>query len=124
MLLLSRIFGTLLLLGVIGCTASESRSEWVRQHGGLLGGDYQDRARRVSASLLSQCRSENQNLTVSVLDAEVLGAFGWRDGQIYVTRGLVTLLDDDELAAVVSHELGHLLDRGHLHAVAGLQGCR
>jgi predicted Zn-dependent protease len=32
-------------------------------------------------------------------------------------------LDDEELAAAVAHELGHLLNDGHLQPVASLKGC-
>ncbi len=121
---LSQILPPLLLLGVIGCAAPEGRLVWVRQHGGLANAEYQERAQRVAAPLLSGYSQGPRRLTVQVLDTDLLGAFGWPDGQIFFTRGLIALVDDDELAAVVSHELGHFLDRGHLHAVAGLQGCK
>lgn len=35
-------------------------------------------------------------------------AWSWGDGRIVVTNGLVDLLSDDELAAVLAHELGHI----------------
>jgi predicted Zn-dependent protease len=42
-----------------------------------------------------------------------------------VTRGLMDLLNDDELAAAIAHELGHLINDGHLHTVVSLRGyCR
>lgn len=50
-----------------------------------------------------------------------LGAWAYRAGRIEVTLGLVDLLDDDELAAVVAHELGHLVagrPRGEPSALA------
>jgi Zn-dependent protease with chaperone function len=40
-----------------------------------------------------------------------------------VTRGLVDLLDQRELAAAIAHEVGHLLDGGHVHTVVSLGGC-
>jgi Zn-dependent protease with chaperone function len=45
-----------------------------------------------------------------------VGAWAWPDGRIEVSRVLLDRLDDDELAAALAHELGHLLDRGHLAA--------
>jgi hypothetical protein len=63
-------------------------------------------------------------LTVSVLDTDDTGAFCWRSGAVYVTRGLVDLLDDDELAAAIAHEVGHLLLDGHTPRAAALDGCR
>jgi len=43
-----------------------------------------------------------------------LGAWAWPDGRIEVSRALVDRLDEEELAAALAHELGHLLDGGHL----------
>jgi Zn-dependent protease with chaperone function len=45
-----------------------------------------------------------------------IGAWAWPDARIRVSRAMVDLLDDDELAAALGHELGHLLDRGNLPA--------
>ena len=33
------------------------------------------------------------------------------------------LLNDQELAAAIAHEMGHLLNDGHLHTVVSLRGC-
>src|SRR5262249_17752321 len=38
----------------------------------------------------------------------------WPDGRIEVSRALVDRLDEEELAAALAHELGHLLEGGHL----------
>jgi Zn-dependent protease with chaperone function len=46
-----------------------------------------------------------------------VGAWAWPDGRIEVSQALLDLLDDDELAAALAHELGHLLDRGHLDGI-------
>ena len=54
-------------------------------------------------------------------------AHSWPDGQVFVTLGLVELLNDEELAAAIGHELGHLLGDGQLQqrgGVASLRGCR
>jgi len=42
------------------------------------------------------------------------GAWSWPDGRIRVSRRLVDLLDDDELRAALAHEVGHLIDGGHV----------
>jgi predicted Zn-dependent protease len=55
-----------------------------------------------------------------------VGAWAWPDGRIEVAKGLVDRLDDQELAAALAHELGHLIDGGHLaagpHALDGGAG--
>jgi len=60
---------------------------------------------------------------VNVLDSDAVGAYGWPDGNLFVTRGLVDLVSDQELAAAIAHEMGHLLNDGHLHTVVSLRGC-
>jgi Zn-dependent protease with chaperone function len=108
----------------LGCAdASRSREAWVQQEGGLLAGDAQVRVERVARALTRTCGGHH--VTVRVLDANTPCAYGWPDGSVFVTRGLLDLLNDEELAAAVAHELGHLLEDGHLHGPMSLQGdCR
>jgi Zn-dependent protease with chaperone function len=53
-------------------------------------------------------------LQVRLSSRHEIGAWAWGDGRIQVSRALADLLDDDELAAAVAHELGHLLAGGEL----------
>lgn len=53
-------------------------------------------------------------LQVGLSSRREVGAWSWGDGRIQVSRALADLLDDDELAAAVAHELGHLLAGGEL----------
>lgn len=55
-----------------------------------------------------------------------LGAWSWPDGRVRVSRALVDLLDDDELSAALAHEVGHLVDGGHVGGggPAALSGAR
>jgi predicted Zn-dependent protease len=53
-------------------------------------------------------------LQVGISSRREVGAWAWSDGRIQVSRSLADLLDDDELAAAVAHELGHLLAGGEL----------
>jgi predicted Zn-dependent protease len=61
-------------------------------------------------------------LHVHVLEDESLVAFSFPDGSIYASRGLVNRLSDDELAAALAHEIGHLLHDGIIEAPAALRG--
>lgn len=67
--------------------------------------------------------SADRTVHVQVLDSSTVGAYGWPNGNLFVTRGLVDLLSDQELAAAIAHEMGHLLNDGHLHTVVSLRGC-
>ena len=43
-------------------------------------------------------------------DEDVINAFASGDGSVRVYTGLMDLMDDDELFAVIGHELGHLVN--------------
>jgi len=49
---------------------------------------------------------------VTMLNSQSINAFALPTGQLYVTRGLVALANDEsELASVLAHEMGHVLAR-------------
>ena len=52
-------------------------------------------------------------LDVTLSRRDGFGAWAWPRGPIHVSRDLIDLLDDDELAAVIAHELAHLGDDRH-----------
>lgn len=72
-----------------------------------------DRVARAGAALLPE-----GGVRWSVTPQVGVGAWAWPDGRIEMSRALVDRLDDHELAAALAHELAHLLDGGHLPAVA------
>ena len=94
---------------------------WTAQRGGVVEGPLPARLSAACDPLLHAVHSPV--IELRVLDADAVGAYAWAGGRVYVTRGLLALLDDDELAAAVAHEVGHLLDAGHLRAVHALDGC-
>ena len=106
---------------VTGCTtASPPRQAWVAARGGAVVGAAQSRVERATHPLLSFFGQDR--VKVWVLHTEEVGAWGWPDGEIFLTKGLIDRLDDTEIAAAVAHELGHLLNDGHLRDVASLNG--
>ncbi|NNE54165.1 MAG: M48 family metallopeptidase [Sulfitobacter sp.] len=57
-------------------------------------------------------RGFNQDLTVSVLDHEMINAFALPGGFVVLFRGLIEAADDpDQVAAVLAHEIGHVISR-------------
>jgi Zn-dependent protease with chaperone function len=121
----SRVIGlTLVILGVtfsaVGCGTMAPESAWVRAQGGVVRGVCLDRARQACAHF---GLSGDRTVRVHVLGSDSIGAYGWADGNVFITRGLVDLLSDRELAAAIAHEMGHLLNDGHLHTVVSLRGC-
>jgi len=81
-------------------------------------------ARDADASRLARIERLGQDVAASLDRAsdvrfatssrDGLGAWSWPDGRIRVSRRLVDLLDDDELRAALAHEVGHLIDGGHV----------
>jgi predicted Zn-dependent protease len=110
-----------------GCAQSASIRAWTHNQGGVLRDSRQPRIDRIAARILPE--SAKPKTSVQVLASIEPSAFSWPSGKVFVTRGLVDLLDDDELAAAIAHELGHLLGDGHVKespgsAVASLRGCQ
>jgi predicted Zn-dependent protease len=111
-----------------GCSAAATSLEsWIQREGGICSDTRQDRVELVSRPLLARLREPH--VTVQVLDSDCVCAYGWPNGRLFVTRGLVDLLDDHELAAAIAHEMGHLLNDGHvrhadhLQTAVSLRGC-
>jgi heat shock protein HtpX len=61
------------------------------------------------------CRAEIPMPRVCVSELDIPNAFafgrGIRDGRVCVTQGIVRLLNDEELKAVIGHEIGHIKNR-------------
>ncbi|HKH46524.1 MAG TPA: M48 family metalloprotease [Thermoanaerobaculia bacterium] len=69
----------------------------------------QARVNRIGYELAQQSEFQKFPFTFSLVDMPVPNAFALPGGQIFVTRGLLDLgLDDDMLAAVLGHEIGHV----------------
>ncbi|MBI4862864.1 MAG: M48 family metallopeptidase [Candidatus Riflebacteria bacterium] len=65
--------------------------------------------------LLKQTKLANQNkVSFEILEWELANAFVTPESKVYVTTGLMEMIEsDDELASVIGHELGHLA-AGHI----------
>jgi Zn-dependent protease with chaperone function len=114
-----------LLIGLIalasaGCGTAGGESGWIRRQGGITSGTWQARA-EVALSRLAL--PADARVHVQVLGTDAVGAYGWPDGNVFVTRGLVGMLNEPELTAALAHEMGHLLDGGYAHGVVSLRGC-
>lgn len=73
---------------------------------------------RVGQSMTSLTHRPHLTYHFAVLDTPVVNAFAVPGGYIYVTRGILALMNSEaELAVVLGHELGHVNAR---HSVAKL----
>lgn len=82
-----------------------------------FGGEYNDPVLRDYVNTIGQNLARNAELpadtfTFTLLDTPVVNAFALPGGYVYVTRGLLTILNDEaELAGVIGHEIGHVTAR-------------
>jgi predicted Zn-dependent protease len=85
----------------------------IRQEFGI----YEDRAlgdyvNRIGQSMVPNSHRPNLKHYFAVLDTPVVNAFAAPGGYIYVTRGILALMNSEaELAAVLGHEMGHVAAR-------------
>jgi len=72
----------------------------------------------VGQWLASQTEREELTWHFGVLDVDTVNAFAAPGGYIFVTKGLMRLCGtESELAGVLAHEIGHVLQRHHLEAL-------
>lgn len=95
----------LLVLAAAGCRAGAARLDQAREGLG-------ERAQAAADRLTS--RLGLPPLPVSVVPGAAPGAWAWPDGRVELSAGLVRRCDDDQLAAALAHEIGHLLADGHV----------
>jgi Zn-dependent protease with chaperone function len=81
----------------------------VDQYGEYDNPTEQARVNRIGYELAQQSGYIKVPFTFTMVDMPVPNAFALPGGQIFITRGLLDLgLDDDMLAAVLGHEIGHI----------------
>jgi predicted Zn-dependent protease len=74
--------------------------------------DLQSYVRRVGQNLAAKSERPNLPWRFGVVDDPTPNAFALPGGPIYITRGLLSLMDSEaELASVLGHEIGHITAR-------------
>jgi predicted Zn-dependent protease len=88
--------------------AAQQHPQILAQFGGAIEGPLGDYVTRIgnktatAAQLTGMCK-------FTVINSDVVNAFAVPGCYIYVTRGLLTIMNsEDELAAVLGHEIGHI----------------
>jgi Zn-dependent protease with chaperone function len=96
-------------------------AQWVKDQGGV---DVSPKPLKRAQAIADRLAAGNPDLRVRVcvLATKSPSAFSWPDHSVFVTRGLLDRLTDEELAAAIAHELGHLLNDGHVQTAYGLHG--
>jgi metalloendopeptidase OMA1, mitochondrial len=88
----------------------EAAQEVVTQYGIYDNPTELARINRIAYELAQQSDYQQFPYTFTLIEMPVPNAFTLPGGQIFVTRGLLDIgLDDDMLAAVLGHEIGHMV---------------
>jgi len=93
---------------------AEAHPQLVQQFGGAMKGPAADYVARVGKRIAVQSglSGSERDFTITLLDSPVNNAFAMPGGYVYVTRGLLGLMNDEaELASVLGHEIGHVAAR-------------
>jgi len=93
-------------------TPERRRAEILQAYGGAYPGPINAYVSRVGERM-AVAAGQGGRCSFSVINSEVVNAFASPPGcDIYVTRGLLDLIrSEDELAAVLGHEVGHVVNR-------------
>ncbi|PLX19524.1 MAG: hypothetical protein C0601_01325 [Candidatus Muiribacterium halophilum] len=74
------------------------------------------RMRRISKRLVENVNRKNIRYYFKVLDLDYPNAFALPGGRIYITKKLIDMSDDEELACVIGHEIGHIEKKHSIRA--------
>jgi len=99
----------------------QETDQQIRQEFGI----YPDKALneyvdRIGQSMVPNSHRPSLKHQFAVLDTPVVNAFAAPGGYIYVTRGILALMNSEaELAAVLGHEMGHVAARHSMKQLSG-----
>ncbi len=83
----------------------------------------QDRVNRIGKKIASVCDRRDIDYHFRVLADEEVNAFSLPGGFVYVNKGLIDKIpSDDELAAVIGHEVGHIVARHSIKKLQAMMG--
>lgn len=90
---------------------AETHPQLLAEFGGVYGGDEAAYVKQLGERLAATAGLEGQ-CTFTLVNSDVVNAFAVPGCYIYVTRGLMGIVNSEaELAAVLGHEIGHIVGR-------------
>ncbi|MCH5335530.1 MAG: M48 family metallopeptidase [Alistipes sp.] len=85
---------------------SHESVEWMDAHNPIDEGEYDARLKRLTAGITEV---DGLALNFKVYYVIDINAFACGDGSIRVFSSLMDIMDDDELMAIIGHEIGHVV---------------
>ncbi len=92
-------------------TGAETHPQLLAEFGGAYEGEEREYLRLLGNGIAARAGLDGQ-CTFTLVNSDVINAFAVPGCYIYVTRGLMAIVNSEaELAAVLAHELGHIVAR-------------
>jgi MAF protein len=83
----------------------------------------QKRVEDIGKKIVSVCDRKDIDYHFTVLDDEEVNAVSLPGGFVYVNKGLIDKIDnDDELACILAHEVGHIVARHSIKKLQAIMG--
>jgi predicted Zn-dependent protease len=97
-------------------------ARWLAQRGGTIETRDSHRIQSMTDQLLARSGGSVTQVHIVVLDSDRPVAYAWPPTTVIVCRGLLESYDCSLVMAAVAHEIGHLVDDGHVAAPQALTG--
>ena len=91
----------------------------LQQYGYYDDPPLQDYVNQLGQKLVKVCRRRDIAYHFKVLDTDQINAFALPGGYIYITRGILAIMNSEaELAGVLGHEIGHVVGRDSANRIS------
>lgn len=100
---------------------AEAAGRFERKYGLVNDPTMADRLNRIGQSLLVNAQRKDLPWQFRVIDIDAYNAAAFPGGYIYATRGLMQGMNDEELAFIIGHEIGHV---DHRHSIKQLESAQ
>lgn len=85
--------------------------------------DVNERAEKILKKIAAVCDRQELIYTIKVIDEDKLNAVSLPGGYIYLYKGLIDKVDnDDQLASVIAHEIGHITAKHSIKRMQSIYG--
>lgn len=100
---------------------AQAAAKFEQQHGLVTDPNMVGRLNRIAQRLLVNAQRRDLPWRFRVINVDAFNAAAFPGGYIYATKGLMQGLNDEELAFVVGHEIGHV---DYRHSIKQLEAAQ